>query len=95
MSRDREFEVRDEVLFDCHNVQDTAKHCWTRNGYLQGNATLEATAEAMIVEVLKRIQQGVTSGEHFLIFNAWCFVDAIPVGTVGIVAGVSYADIRG
>ena len=95
MSRDREFEVREEVLFDCHNVQDTAKHCWTRNRYLQGNATLEAAAETLMVEVLKRIQQGsITPAELFPIFNAWCVVDAIPVGTIGMVAGVSFADIR-
>ncbi|MGH8104851.1 MAG: hypothetical protein ACREO1_16265 [Arenimonas sp.] len=94
MSRDREFEVRDEVMFDIHNVQDTAKHCWTRNRYLQGNASYEAAAETLMVEVLKRIEQGITPGEFFFIFNAWCVVDAITPGTIGIVADVSFADIR-
>lgn len=95
MSRDREFVVRDEVLFDNHNVQDTAHYCWTHNRYLQGIATLETAADKLIVEVLKRIQQGsVTSAELFPIFDAWCVVDAVPPGTDGIVADVSYADIR-
>ncbi|MFC3549573.1 hypothetical protein ACFOLC_00925 [Lysobacter cavernae] len=39
MARDRQFEIRDGVLFDRHNVLDTAKHCWVRNLYLQAKLT--------------------------------------------------------
>lgn len=91
MARDREFELRDGVLFDNHNVQDTAAHCWARNLVLQGRAaTANAAAEKLIAEALQEVQQGITSGQMFQVYNAWCVVDAVTPGTKGMIAGVPF-----
>ncbi|MGH8032420.1 MAG: hypothetical protein ACREO8_08675 [Luteimonas sp.] len=86
--------MRDGVLFDHHNVLDTAKHCWTRNLFLQGRATVDGAAEALITEALQEIREGVVAGKLFSIYNAWCVVDAITPGTTGTIGGASLPDAR-
>ncbi|MBA3487735.1 MAG: hypothetical protein H0T88_11210 [Lysobacter sp.] len=94
MARDREFEIRDGVLLDRHNVAATAKHCWVHNRVLQARATVEAAAETLIAETLQQIEQGWVAGQLFPVYNAWCVVDVPTPGTTGMIGGVNLSDAR-
>jgi len=78
MTRQREYFIRDGVLFDAHNVRETARHCLPRNPLLQGlcGTSAEAAAERFIQEALTRITKlQHQPGEMVLVYNAWIVVD--------------------
>lgn len=96
MARDRESEIRHGVLFDRHNVLETARYCRARNGYLQHKAENdEAAAELLIADVLEQVQRNdYKPGQMFHIFNAWAVVDVPAPGSRGLVAGLDITDVR-
>lgn len=77
MSRDRTWLLRDGVLFDVHNLNETASHCWARNQYLQGLAATAAEArERLLALVLEQIAgEQFEPGQMVQAYNAWFVID--------------------
>jgi hypothetical protein len=77
MARDRDYVLRDGVLFDVHNLNETASHCWVRNRYLQGLAATAAEArELLLTLVLEHVaREKYHLGQMAPAYNAWFVVD--------------------
>ncbi|MDQ3287243.1 MAG: hypothetical protein M3Q42_03090 [Pseudomonadota bacterium] len=90
MARDRKFNIRDGVLLN----RKRGDHGWVHNRVLQARTTVEAAAETLIAETLQQIEQGYVAGQLFPVYNAWCVVDVLTLGTTDMIGGVNLSDVR-
>jgi len=82
----RDYFIRDGVLFEADNVRETARLCLPRNLILQSVcASIDAAAERFVQEVLSRIAAGTYQLDQMMrVYDAWFVVDQPAPRSFGI-----------